>query len=105
LVAVLGLLAACEQSEGQPCQADGDCEDGLECQELLEGRGVCQSPGGMDAGTDEGDASEPPVPLMDGGPDASVDAGADAAADSGGMAPPDGGMGGDSDSGSDADGG
>ena len=94
---------ACSQSEGEPCQSDGDCDDGLFCVRAQRSeRGTCKVPsdiGGMeDAGPDAGaeppltpdeDAGEPPP---DGGastdgstsgdasmaPDAAVDGGPDA---------------------------
>jgi hypothetical protein len=46
-LAILGLtlaLSACKQGEGERCQIDDDCEDGLECNaSTME----CQSTGGQ----------------------------------------------------------
>ena len=36
------VLLACTQGEGETCQIDGDCEDGLVCRrEVAADRGVC----------------------------------------------------------------
>lgn len=57
LVLVVGtaLLSwgGCKQGEGERCQLDSDCEDGLRCL-ILSGNteGTCQSVGQKDAGTD-----------------------------------------------------
>lgn len=72
LVGCIALAAACKQSEGETCQIDDDCEEGLECNA---GTMRCQKPGAnvVDAG---GGADS--MPRADGAtlPD---DAGADAA--------------------------
>jgi hypothetical protein len=54
----LGGIASCKQGEGERCQVQTDCEDGLECNEA---EGVCRSfqAGDLDA--------QPP-------PDAPIDA-------------------------------
>lgn len=80
---VLGGGAACKQGEGEVCQIDDDCEDGLECNA---GTMRCQRPGGggdiVDAaprpdsmGDDEVDADVPDADVPDADvPDADVDA-------------------------------
>jgi hypothetical protein len=36
-------LAGCKQGDGENCQIDSDCEDGLECVQEGESRMVCRS--------------------------------------------------------------
>ncbi len=49
-------LGACQQGEGEVCQVDIDCEDGLECNA---GTRRCQKPG---TGGGTPDASSTPIP-------------------------------------------
>lgn len=77
LIACLSLMAACTQSEGEACQVNSDCEDGLTC--LVSGpRGTCVSGPMEDAGTtDIADATvSPEASVRDGATD-STDAAAD----------------------------
>ena len=75
--ALLGLVA-CTQGEGESCQVDDDCEDGLEC--TSDGRdierGVCVEEGTptdmpMDAGDDNPLDAEPRPPAEE--PDAALE--------------------------------
>jgi hypothetical protein len=52
-------LAGCSQAEGDACQVDRDCDDGLVCQ-VSGSRGTCEQPE-MDAGADDAgiDIDEP----------------------------------------------
>jgi len=78
LIACLFLLAACTQSEGQACQVNSDCEDGLTC--LISGlRGTCVSDVMEDAGTpDSGNETvSPDASVRDGAVDPVADAAAD----------------------------
>lgn len=84
-----GLLFACSQDEGDPCQADRDCDDGLICR-IAAGseRGTCADPNAdvidMDGGMAP-DAREPELPDDDAGlePPADEDAGESASDDAG----------------------
>ncbi len=59
---LLGVMASCKQGEGQRCQVQSDCEDGLTCNV---GEGVCRA-----TSTSAVDALPPP--------DAAIDAPVDA---------------------------
>jgi len=79
LVAALGAsIAACKQGEGEVCQIDEDCEEGLNCNA---GTMLCQRPGGGGGLVDAAPRTDSGVPDagldagLDGGPE---DAGADA---------------------------
>jgi hypothetical protein len=66
---LMWVLAGCKQGEGEVCQINDDCEDGLDCNA---GTGRCQRPGGaptFDAGTPTPDA------MVDAAVDAGIDAG------------------------------
>ena len=67
LLAATGVLAACKQGEGDRCQVQGDCEDGLVCNRSTNS---CQEVAGGFDGQIAPDAA------VDGGPpiDAAVDA-------------------------------
>lgn len=79
----LGGGAACKQGEGEVCQIDDDCEDGLECNA---GTMRCQQPGAdlvdaapqADAMDDEADAAIADAAVDAATPDAAVDAAVDA---------------------------
>lgn len=105
LTLTLLLLTACEHGEGGICQNNSDCEDGLICDLSVEERGVCRSPGDIDAGSDAGMMPDAAGPLK---PDASPDASSagSGGGDSGAAGAPalDSGAGADGDGG-DADGG
>ena len=61
-----GSLWGCKQGEGEVCQIDDDCEDGLNCNA---GTMRCQRPGG-------GGGLADAAPFIDAGaPDAAMDAG------------------------------
>ena len=48
-LAILGLtlaLSACKQGEGERCQIDDDCEDGLTCNPRTPDLSVCEPVGG-----------------------------------------------------------
>lgn len=82
------LLVACTQSEGEVCQSDRDCDDGLVCTPDEDDRGFCQDPADVDKTPPAEDASEPdlrpdPDASMDGAVDAGKDAGDDAGFDGG----------------------
>ena len=89
-IACLLLLAACSQSEGESCQVNSDCDDGLSC--LVTGlRGTCVSEIAEDSGAPEpgNEMVSPDASVRDGSADdAATDASddgsveADAAADS-----------------------
>lgn len=57
--ALWGIWAGCAQGEGEPCQVDNDCEDGLQCDPRNTVRaGRCVRPedvGGGGEGDDDGD--------------------------------------------------
>jgi len=75
--ALLVLASACSQDEGEPCQVDRDCADGLECRGASNNeRGQCVS---KDEAQDTGDAGIPPEPdaATKPPPAADNDAGAD----------------------------
>jgi hypothetical protein len=88
-------LLACSQGEGETCQSDRDCDDGLKCVLAARSdRSVCRSPEDVELDAGDVDAAEPELPDEDAGdepdpPDASDDAGAapidagDAAVDAG----------------------
>lgn len=57
-IAIAGGIASCKQGEGQRCQVNSDCEDGLVCNT---GEGVCRTTEGSQL-----DAEAPP----DAAPDA-----------------------------------
>ena len=81
---LLGPLAGCSQDEGEPCQLDRDCADGLIC-DIGRGssRGTCQDPADPGAGDPTTDGAMPALPPLPDELDAaagSVDGGADAAA-------------------------
>jgi hypothetical protein len=64
------LLVACSQGEGEACQRNSDCDDGLICDITLDGRGTCQDPdrpGGGEMPDAAVDAAEPPLPDEDAG--------------------------------------
>lgn len=69
--AATALVAACRQSEGDRCQVNADCEDGLVCNQATQ---TCAktSGGGIDA-----DVPDPPMPDA-ALPDAPIDAAIDA---------------------------
>jgi hypothetical protein len=75
-------LAACTQGEGETCQRDRDCDDGLVCV-IATGspRSVCRSPEDIeevDAGADAGEPELPPDEEEDAGIEPEPDAGTDA---------------------------
>jgi hypothetical protein len=76
------LVSACTQEEGEPCQTDRDCADGLECRILRSERGKCVQPG-EERSTSDVDSGEPPRPndvdAATNATDASTGAGGDAA--------------------------
>jgi hypothetical protein len=88
-------LLACTQGEGETCQNNRDCDDGLVCVETAgSDRSVCRSPEDIELDAGDVDAAEPELPDEDAGdepdrPDASDDAGGapvdagDAAVDAG----------------------
>jgi hypothetical protein len=57
------VLLACSQGEGEPCQSNRDCDDGLVCV-IAAGsdRSVCRLPEDVDAGTGNTDAGDPDLP-------------------------------------------
>ena len=58
LVLALAFVNGCSQDEGEPCQVDRDCADGLECRGASNNeRGQCVS---KDEAQDTGDAGTPP---------------------------------------------
>jgi len=70
-LAAAALVTACQQSEGDRCQVNADCEDGLVCNQATQ---TCAktSGGGIDA-----DVPDPPMPdaaLPDAPIDAMIDA-------------------------------
>ena len=67
---VSSALAACTHSEGEVCQSDRDCDDGLVCTPDEFERGFCQDPDDVDKTPPEVDAGEPDL-----GPDPDMDAG------------------------------
>lgn len=79
LCALLCALTACSQSEGDSCQQDSDCDDGLVCtiDDRTVVRGVCQDPDDVEEPPAADTDAAPPV-LTD--PDASMDAGRDGGA-------------------------
>jgi hypothetical protein len=66
----IGGVASCKQGEGQRCQTQADCEEGLQCNE---GEGVCRERpmGAIDALPPEFD------PLIDAPIDAPIDSSID----------------------------
>lgn len=61
LVAVA--LFACSQGEGEPCQSNRDCDDGLVCVLAASSpRSVCRSPADIEPDTEDLDAAEPDLP-------------------------------------------
>jgi hypothetical protein len=59
-------LLACSQGEGESCQANRDCEDGLFCVLAANSpRGVCRSPEDIDEDMGAPDAGEPELPPDD----------------------------------------
>jgi len=77
-ISVVGLFVGCTQGEGEVCQSDRDCDDGLVCTPDEDDRGFCQDPDDVDKTPPEMDASEAP---LDPDPDASLDASTDAGPD------------------------
>lgn len=80
-LAILGLtlaLSACKQGEGERCQIDDDCEDGLTCNPTGGGFSECSGVGGADT-----DAAPTPdaQPTVDAPPTADIDAAPAADAD------------------------
>lgn len=78
-LAAAGFIAACRQSEGDRCQVNADCSDGLICNQATQ---TCAktSGGGIDA-----DVPEPPMPdaaLPDAPTDAAIDSSIDSSIDS-----------------------
>lgn len=75
----------CAQGEGETCQIDGDCDDGLRCLRGNDDRGMCVDEGATPSTPDAGDAGEVPLEpdddagQADSGPIAPVDGGGDAA--------------------------
>lgn len=65
------LVAACKQGEGDRCQVDADCDDGLICNQATQSCAKT-SGGGIDA-----DVPDPPMPDA-ALPDAPIDAAIDA---------------------------
>jgi hypothetical protein len=63
---LIGTVASCKQGEGQRCQVQSDCEDGLQCNV---GEGVCRAvlSGDVDA-----------LPPPDAPPNSSIDGPVDA---------------------------
>jgi hypothetical protein len=58
-------LGACSQGENQPCQIDGDCDDGLICVRAPRTEhGTCENPKTVDqdASTSGGGGNEGPLP-------------------------------------------
>jgi hypothetical protein len=60
---VLGVVGSCKQGEGERCQVQDDCEEGLQCNV---GEGVCRAMSSGDI-----DAELPPDILLDDASDAS----------------------------------
>lgn len=61
LVAVV--LLACSQGEGETCQTDRDCDDGLLCVKAASSpRSVCRSPEDIEPDAGGVDAGEPDLP-------------------------------------------
>jgi hypothetical protein len=85
LIAIV--LLACAQGEGEPCQINRDCDDGLVCVFAAGSeRSVCRSPNDIedDAGTpdagdpvlpEDEDAGQEPAPEEDAGGESEEDAG------------------------------
>ena len=71
----LMLVVGCQQAEGERCQINADCEDGLVCNASEQ---ICQQPGAgaPDANTTD---SSPPIDALDAMP--AIDGGVDAMAD------------------------
>jgi hypothetical protein len=86
IVGLLSLLASCKQGEGEVCQNNRDCDDGLICKAEVEERGFCRDPDDVDETSPPADPDERP---LDPDPDASLDAGLDASVDGGSDAGPD----------------
>ncbi len=66
------LASGCGQTEGERCQINSDCADGLTCQEgTSQGNGICKSntasPTAKDAAVDEAPATVPVEPSIDAG--------------------------------------
>ena len=57
-VALLLLLGACNQAEGDVCQEDRDCADGLVCTLDDADRGFCQDPADVDRSAPTGDTGD-----------------------------------------------
>src|SRR5262245_12505968 len=79
LLLVLGLgLAGCSQGEGESCQLDRDCEDGLECNQTEGSRGECAKPQDIEEMKVDAKAPEDTDLSSDPEMDAAIDAGAPA---------------------------
>lgn len=57
MLATLGLLTACgaKGAEGDPCEVDDDCEEGLVCHEHDDGDAVCEHEDEHDHDDDDDD--------------------------------------------------
>ena len=78
------LLLACSQGDGEPCQENRDCEDGLICLPARDSdRSVCGTPDEVDAGGGAAGSGDPELPPDDAGTSdaGSSDAGAGDAGD------------------------
>jgi hypothetical protein len=84
-ISIVGLLSACKQGEGEVCQSNRDCDDGLICTNEENDRGFCQDPDDVDMTPDAEVSGESPLDPddagMDAGGDASLDASVDASLD------------------------
>ena len=69
----LGLVASCKQSEGERCQVDADCEDGLVCAQATQTCADNDTSAGIDA-TAPMDAPDAMPDAMPDAPDAMVTA-------------------------------
>ena len=87
---IMTSLAACTQGEGEVCQSDRDCDDGLVCTLDEDDRGFCQDPDDVEVTPPDNNAGEGALdPDPDAGADASVDGGGDAGLDASFDAGPD----------------
>jgi hypothetical protein len=59
LAASIAMLAACKQGQGERCQVDEDCADGLVCNKA---KNTCQSTTGGDLDADVIDAAPADAP-------------------------------------------
>ena len=48
-LAAVGIIASCKQSEGERCQVDADCEDGLVCAQATQTCADNDTSAGIDA--------------------------------------------------------